>query len=298
MNINLEYYKIFYYVATLGGITAAADHLCISQPAVSQSVKQLEKQLGGQLFQRMPKGVRLTPEGEALFAYVRQGYEAILRGEEQFQRMAELEKGEIRVGASDMTLKYCLLPYLEQFQAKHPKVKVMVTGGSTPETCRALVEGKLDFGVISTPVWEEPGMRTELELRMIREIEDVFVAGSRYTSMKRRTVPYEELEHVPIICMERNTSTRHFIDKYLAEMGVTLRPEFELSSSDMVVQFALRNLGVGCVIRDFAQEYLDSGELFEILFERKMPKRQIAVVTSRQNAMSRAAKALLGLMEK
>ena len=165
------------------------------------------------------------------------------------------------------------------------------------ETCRALMEGQLDFGVISTPIWEEPGMRTELELRMLREIEDVFVAGSKYVSMKRRTVSYEELEDLPVICMDKNTSTRHFIDKYLAEVGVVLRPEFELSSSDMIVQFARRNLGVGCVIRDFVQEHLDSGELFEILFERKMPKRQIAVVTSKHNPMSGAARALMQLME-
>lgn len=298
MNINLEYYKIFYYVAKLGGITAAAEFLCISQPAVSQSIKQLEKQLGGALFVRMHKGVRLTPEGEELFGHVRRGYEDILRGEEQFHRLTELEKGEVRVGASDMVLKSCLLPYLERFQARYPGVKVRVTGGSSPETCQALAEGKLDFGVISTPIWEEPGMRADLELKMLREIEDVFVAGSRYVSMKRRTVSYEELELLPVISAEKNTSTRRFIDKYLAEMGVTLRPDFELSSSDMIVQFARRNLGVGCVIRDFAQEYLDSGELFEILFERKMPKRQIAVVTARQNPMSGAARALLQLMEK
>lgn len=293
MNINLEYYKIFYYVASCGGITAAADKLCISQPAVSQSVKQLEKQIGGALFVRTPKGVRLTPEGRTLFGYVRKGYETILLGEEQFRRMNDLENGEIRIGASDMTLKFYLLPFLERFHERHPGIKVIVTNAPTPETLRRLSEGRIDFGVVSSPVEEQP----DLVMRPVREIEDVFVAGGRYAALKHRTVPYKELEQVPLICLEKDTSTRRHMDRHLARIGVTLKPEFELATSDMIVQFALRNLGIGCVVRDFAKEYLENGELFEILFERKIPKRRMCVVTARRNPISTAAANLLQLME-
>ena len=115
MNIDLEYYKIFYYVGSLGKISLAAQKLCISQPAVSQAVKHLETQLGTKLFIRTPKGVRLTTEGEVLFSYIKQGYEYILLGEKKFKEMLDLELGEIRIGASDMTLKYYLLPFLEKF---------------------------------------------------------------------------------------------------------------------------------------------------------------------------------------
>lgn len=293
LNISLEYYKIFYYVASCGGITAAADKLCISQPAVSQSVKQLEKQIGGNLFVRTPKGVRLTPEGQALFSYVQEGYETILAGEEQFRRMNGLESGEIRIGASDMTLKFYLLPFLEQFHGKHPGIKVAVTNAPTPETVQRLLAGQIDFGVVSSPVEEQP----ELLVRPVREIEDVFVAGGRYASLKHRTVPFQEMEEVPLICLEKNTSTRRYMDNHLARLGVTLRPEFELATSDMIVQFALRNLGVGCVVRDFAREYLEKGELFEILFERKIPKRRMCVVRAQKNPVSTAAMNLLELME-
>ena len=293
MNINLEYYKIFYYVASLGGITAAAGKLCISQPAVSQSIKRLEKQIGGALFLRTPKGVRLTPEGQTLFSYVQKGYEMILLGEEQFQKRNDLENGEIHIGASDMTLKYYLLPYLERFHSIYPGIKVVVTNAPTPDTCRRLEEGKIDFGVVSSPVQE----RSDITLRPVRAIEDVFVAGNRYTSLKHRTVRYQELEKVPLICLEKNTSTRRYMDGLLAEIGVIMEPEFQLATSDMIVQFALRNLGIGCVVRDFAVPYLECGELFEILFERKIPKREMYVVTMKQNPMSTAAHALLKLME-
>ena len=115
MNINLEYYRIFYHVAKAGSFTLAGEELCISQPAVSQAVKLLESSLGNKLFIRVPKGVRLTPEGAVLYSYVQKGYEYILLGEEQFRKMLDLENGEIRIGASDMTLQFYLLPYLEKF---------------------------------------------------------------------------------------------------------------------------------------------------------------------------------------
>jgi len=292
-NINLEYYKIFYYVATLGGITAAADKLCISQPAVSQSVKSLEKQIGGKLFMRGPKGVSLTPEGEALFAYVKKGYEIIEKGEESFRRMNDMESGEVRIGASDMSLKYFLLPYLEQFHTRYPGIKVIVTNAPTPETCTKLSEGKIDFGVVSSPLPE----RTEFDTRYVRDIEDIFIAGGRYASFKHRTVRYEELEDVPVIALERNTSTRRYMDEYLARLGVVLKPEFELATSDMIVQFTLRNLGIGCIVKDFAKEYLEKGEVFELLFEKKLPKRHFCIITDKKNPMSKAADKLLKVIE-
>lgn len=292
MNINLEYYKIFYYVASLGGITAAAGKLCISQPAVSQSIKQLEKQIGGALFLRTPKGVRLTPEGQTLFSYVQKGYEMILLGEEQFQKRNDLENGEIHIGASDMTLKYYLLPYLERFHSIYPGIKVVVTNAPTPDTCRRLEEGKIDFGVVSSPVQE----RSDITLRPVREIEDVFVAGNRYTSLKHRTVRYQELEKVPLICLEKNTSTRRYMDGLLAEIGVIMEPEFELATSDMVVQFAVRNMGIGCVAEDFAREKIGAGELFCLEFEEEMPGRQICVATCLRSPVSPAGRRLLEML--
>ena len=80
MNVNFEYYKVFYHVCAHGSLTAAAQELCISQPAVSQAVRQLEKEAGTKLFFRTSKGVQLTREGELLYHYVKPGVEELLEG--------------------------------------------------------------------------------------------------------------------------------------------------------------------------------------------------------------------------
>lgn len=290
---NLEYFKVFYYTAKLGSVTGAANELSISQPAVSQSLKALERSLGVSLFQRASKGVRLTREGQLLYSYVEKGYEEIAQGVEKVRQMLNLELGEVHIGASDMTLRFYLLPFLEKFHEQHPGIKVSVANAPTPETLRLLRGGKIDFGVVSTPF--EQG--EEFSVEPVREIEDVFVAGRRFISYKNRMMDLQELEGLPMIFLEGNTSTRTYMDTCLSANGVELQPEFELSTSDMIVQFALRNLGIGCVVRDFAAEALETGLLFELRFNKMIPKRQICVVTGRKMSVPVAAGRLLEIME-
>lgn len=293
MNTNLEYYKIFYYVAKYGRFTKAAEKLCITQPAVSQAMKHLEQDLAVSLFYRTQKGMRLTREGEELFAYIKSGYETILQGERKIKEMRDLSCGEIRIGASDMTLRFCLLPYLEKFHQEYPKVKLAVTNGPTPDTICQLLSGNIDFGVVSTPF----SAKEEIDFRAVREIEDVVVAGNRFEALRGKTYCYDILSRLPIICLEENTSSRRFLDEYLEQNGVCVMPEIELATSDMIVQFALRNLGVGIVMKEFARKDLDSGQLFEIQFEQAFPKRKIGIISKKRRPFSSAAEKFLEFLE-
>lgn len=290
---NLEYYKVFYYAAKYGSLTTAAAELSISQPAVSQALKQLENGLGAKLFVRASKGIRLTTEGEVLYEYVKAGYEQIELGEKKLSSMLRLDFGELKIGASDMTLKYFLLPLLEKFHEKFPGIKVTVTNAPTPATLSLLRQRKIDFGVVSTPI----GREQELSILPVKEIEDVFVAGRKFIQYKNHMLDFQELEKLPIISLEGNTSTKSYIDEFLGKNNVKLHPEFELATSDMIVQFALRNLGVGSVVRDFAAEDLESGRLFELRFNKIIPKRQICVVADTKTALSRAAEEFLEVIK-
>ncbi|MBE5851756.1 MAG: LysR family transcriptional regulator [Lachnospiraceae bacterium] len=292
MTTNLEYYKVFYYVAKLGRITDAATKLNISQPAVSQSLKQLEKQLGTMLFARTPKGVKLTQEGEVLFSYVSQGYEQIILGEKKLAEMTNLEAGEIHIGASDMTLRFFLLPYLEKFHEAYPKIKVVVTNAPSPETLEYLENGKIDFGVVSTPF----EIQEHVQVRCVKDIQDTFVCGRKFEELKGKIISFEQLGKLPIISLEGKTSSRAYVDEFLAKENVVLSPEFELATSDMIVQFALRNLGVGMVMKSFADEEIKAGNLFELQFAKPIPQRKFCVVADSRRPVSSAAQGLLDII--
>ena len=289
--MNLEYYRIFCEVARAGSITAAAGRLCISQPAVSQTIRQLEEGLGSPLFVRAQKGVRLTAEGEVLYSFAERGLDQIRAGEEAFRSMIDLEQGEVRIGASDMTLRFYLLPYLERFHRQYPKIKVKVTNGPTPETLRFLREGRIDFGIVSSPF--ESGQFCVLP---VRKAEDCVIAGRQFERCRDRVLPLSELDRLPVICLEQNTSTSAGTDAWLKQNGVVLHPEFELATSDMIVQFVRRNLGVGLIVKDFACEYVESGELFYMRFEQPFPEREFCIAASEKQIMSRAARALLQML--
>lgn len=292
MDINLEYYKIFYYVANYKSITSAAEELAISQPAVSQAVKHLERSLSCALFVRTSKGVRLTKEGEMLFSYVQRGYETILSGEKKLSEMLNLEQGEICVGASDMTLQFYLLPYLEQFHEQYPGIRITVTNAPTPETLKHLGDGRIDFGIVSAPV-KAGG---HISVVPVRKIQDVFVAGKKFDFLRGQLLSYRALMELPVMCLEGNTSTRAYVEAFLKEEEVLLRPEFELATSDMLIQFAVRNLGVASVVEDFAEEYIKSGDLFLLQFEREIPEREFDIVLDERIPMSAAASKLLSFM--
>ncbi len=292
MNISLEYYRIFYYVAKLGAITAAANELFISQPAVSKAVKQLEGELRAALFYRTSRGVTLTPEGEALFSHVARGYESIKLGESKLSELLNLEAGEIKIGASDMTLRYYLLPYLEEFHRAYPKIKVKVTNAPTPVTLSYLEAGKIDFGVVTSPAAYRYGFVTT----PVRQIRDIFVAGSQFNAIRNKPLSPCELSELPIICLEPNTSTREYLNGYMTGHGAAFNPEFELATSDLIVSFAVRSLGIGCVVSDFARDELDHGRLFTLRLDPPIPPREICVIVSDRLAPSPAGKKLLSML--
>ena len=293
MTANLEYYRVFYYVARCSSVTKAAAALSLSQPAVSQSIRQLEKALGSSLFVRSARGISLTAEGKILYEYVEKGYSAFLAGEKRLLQMQNLECGEITIGASDMTLRFFLLPYLERFHEKYTGVRFQITNGPTPATMGLLKEKKIDFGVVSGPLEKQEGVR----LMPVRKIEDIFVAGRNFLEYTRQKQPLSVLEKVPLIMLDQDTSTRRYVQRFLEQRKVFVHPEFELATSDMIVQFVRRNLGVGCVMRDFARDYVESGLLFELRFNKMIPKRQFCVVRNTKMPMAPAAEKLLEVME-
>lgn len=293
MAVNLEHCRTFYYVVKCGSITLAARRLFISQPAVSQAIKRLEQEVGCTLLCRTSKGVVLTAEGEVFYVRVKKAFEEIEQGERELASMLDINSGEIRIGASDMTLRFYLLPYLESFHKQFPNIRISVTNGPTPETLSALSEGIIDFGVVSTPVERQDGIK----LIECTEITDIFVAGKRFEGYKDRTVGLKELEKLPIILLEKNTSTRRSIDAFLSDNKIIVIPEIELATSELIVRFAERDLGVGCVMSGFAQEEIDSGRLFRIRLDKELPKRRVCIAVNSKKKLSASAEKMLELID-
>ncbi len=183
-------------------------------------------------------------------------------------------------------------PYLERFHERYPGVRFHITNGPTPAAMKLLKEGRIDFAVVSGPLLTQDNICTV----PVRGIRDIFVAGPKFAEYARKEQPLSVLEKLPLITLDKDTSTRAYVQRFLEERNVHIQPEFELSTSDMIVQFALRNLGVGCVVKDFAKKELDSGELVELQLKEQLPERQFLVASGAKGGQSLAAAELLKLM--
>ena len=149
-----------------------------------------------------------------------------------------------------------------------------------------LSEGKIDFGLVTTPLSHRKGFQAT----PVRMVQDVFVAGERFRALKGQKIPWSRLRELPVVCLEKNSSTRSYVDEFLLARDAALHPEIELATSDMIVQFALRGLGVACVTREMSLSGLNRGVIRELKMAEQLPARSVSMCTLRGAEPSAAAK--------
>lgn len=292
MDINFELYKVFYYVAKNLSFSDASQELHISQSAVSQSVKLLEEKINCRLFIRNTKQVKLTQEGETLFRHIEQAYNLIRAGERSIEEIHSLQQGEVRIGASDTICKYYLLPYLKKFNRLYPNIRIKVTNRTSPRCIELLKKGSVDVAVVNMPETVEKTMRVD----KVKTIHDVFIAGPNFAHLQRKKISLQELAQYPVLMLEKNTTTRNFIDTFLESKGVKIIPEVELGSVDLLVEMAKIGLGISLVVKEYIEKELSGSEVFMLNLREKIPARKLGVLTNNNIPLSVAAQKFVALL--
>ena len=290
MKTKLDYYRIFYETARFASFSSAAQHLYISQSAISQCIHQLENDLGVQLFIRTRKGASLTKEGSLLFQKIDAAMQAIEQGETLIERLRHLESGVLTIAAGDTITSHFLLPYLEKFHALYPDVSIEMANSYSSHMLQLVKEGKADLAFVNLPSEED----VELCIEPCYEIHDIFVCGNDFDSKDSYT--REEIAALPLILLEKNSSTRHFLDKTFSDCGITLIPQIEIAAHDLLLRFASIHLGVSCVVEEFSKESLDHGAVKKLNLNPPLPPRRIGCAYIKDSPLSLAAKAFLELV--
>ncbi|WP_270812454.1 LysR family transcriptional regulator [Hungatella effluvii] len=291
MDINYELYKVFYHVAATLSFSEASKQLFISQSAVSQSIKVLEKKLNQTLFIRSTKKVQLTPEGEILLKHVEPAINLIQKGENQLLEANTLNGGQLRIGASDTICRYYLIPYLNRFHKAYPNVHIKVTNQTSIECAHLLENGQVDFIITNYP---NSGLSNSQNVRVINEFHDVFVANQEYFPLKGETVSLQKLQTYPILMLDRKSTTSEFLHHMFQREQLDLVPEIELSSNDLLIDLARIGLGIAFV-PDFCIPESDR-DLFIVKLTEKMPARQMIVAYNESLPVSQASKQFMDMM--
>lgn len=271
---NLNLYYIFYITALTGNISNAAKRLYISQPAVSKAIAKLEKNLEVTLFTRSSRGVKLTQEGELLCKQLKEAFSSIEKGEDSIKKSTQLGMGQLSIGVSTTLCKYVLLPMLPEFRKENPYVRLSILCQSTNSTLLALEREELDIGLVG-----EPEKANGCRFYPIRQIQDIFVTTKQYLSQVSMQPDFREgqlsSENVTLLLLDKDNATRQYVEKYFMDQRLTPSSILEISTMDLLIEFAKAGLGVACVIGDFVEKELKEGSLIQFPVSTPIPPRKI-----------------------
>lgn len=291
--VNLELYKVFYTVAKCGSLTKAAEELYISQPAVSQAIKQLEKQLGGPLFNRTHKGMELTDTGgKQIFAHVEQALKLFEQAERKYSELKDTATGIVRVCASDTLLVKYLLPYIKQYHEKYPDVNLILLHCNSAQTIDLLKSKKGDVGFVNLPVDD-----SDINLiSNVMQLHDTFVANEKFSELFDKKIDLKMLQDYPLLMLDLSTATRQAIVSYAHSQSIHLHPEIEFGSLELMAEIAKIGMGIACVPREFVKKELEEGSLKEIKTTPSLPTRAIGVAVPKTDNMTFAVKEFINLV--
>ena len=294
MNINYELYRIFYVVAKVGNITKAANELMISQPAISKSIKNLEEQLGGNLFTRTQKGVSLTKEGEEFYKYIEKAILYIDNAENKFTSLINLEVGKINIGVSSTKLvSEFLIESLYDFHKLYPKIKIEVMVGETHFLINQLRNGLLDALIITSPIEES----SDLKIFKCRDVEVCFISNDENQDLINKETKLKDITDYPLILPVREFNDRDIIEDYASSNGVILTPSLELSSYGLIRDFSVAGFGIGIVPEIAIEDDLKLKRLYKINVVPKIPNCYIAIVNLNKKEVSFGTKKLIDLIK-
>lgn len=286
---------MFYTVAKSGSLTKAAKELYISQPAVSQAVKQLEGQLGVVLFNRTHRGMELSAGGgKQIFESVEAALNLLEGAENRLTDFKTTATGSVRIGATDAIFSHVLSDKIARFNEKYPAVKLELISSTSPDTVEKLKEGKCDVAFINLP-FEDDGVRF---YGTVCHLSDVFVAGEKYAHLKGEEMPLKRLQEFPLLMIEKNTVARRALAAFEENIGVRLLPDTEVANWDFMKKLVVKGMGVGCIPREYCKKEFERGELFELKVSPALPVRGIGVAIEKHSTPTFAVKEFLQMFEK
>lgn len=288
MNINFEYYKIFYYVAKYSNFTKAAHVIGSSQPNVTRAMNCLEGETGCILFIRTNRGIRLTPEGERLYTHVSAAMAQFQAAEDEMSANISLEHGSVSIGASETALNIYLLDQLKSFHMAYPGIRLKIYNHSTPQAVRAVQNGEIDFAIVTTPTTAESPLK---EVHLI-PFQEILVGGKTFTALGSQELSLAELNAYPLICLGRESMTWQFYHSLFLSHGLELAPDTEVATTDQILPLVKSELGLAFVPEPMAREAISRREIVKIKLREEIPERKVCMVYDRQHPLSAAAQRL------
>lgn len=291
--IDFDLYKLFYAVAKCGSLSKAAEELYISQPAATQALQRLEKLLDTTLFNRQRHGMELSAQGgKVIFDDVEQAVKLLYGVEEKLAALKQNATGTLRIGASETIFQYFLSEKIVEFNKLYPQVKIELISEVSPKIIALMKKDECDIGFLNLPVADDEEIVIQ---KSIQFLNDIFIAGESFSELKGKEISVQELHKYPLLLMENNTISREAVNHFGISHGVHFEPAVEVNSWGFMKRLVVNGMGIGCIPREYAQNKLADGSLFEVKVQPAMPVRSVGMALPKKVNMTFALQSFINL---
>lgn len=292
--INLELYRIFYVVAETGNITKASEQLCISQPAVTKQIKNLENQLNTPLFIRTKKGVVLNECGQKIFLNVKQALTLLEETNSMIKEFTNLNTGTIKIGISTTLMRKFLLKYVEIFHNNYPNIVIDIYTDPTKKLITKLKSGMIDLVIGKFP----DNYDKDLNYYELDKTKYIFIANKNYFDLKDSTLNPRELEKYPILLQEYPSNSRISAEKYFEANGVSIEPKMNIASSNLLIDFINMGYGIGYVTELYVKDELKNDNIFKVNVIPQPENISFGIISLKNNVMPNNCKRFIETLKK
>lgn len=273
---NLNLYKFFCAVAEEKNISKASEKLFVSQPAVSFSIRELEKELNQQLFVRKSKGVELTAFGKILYSQIKDCVDKFDKIEQMAFRFSKLDQGILRIGACTSNVNQILMEYLTEFAKKYPNVQIVMERDNDDRLLQRLTENSLDM------IFVDKSDKID-NFKTVKTFDvDYQLLGNK--KFKEKYVEDDvDLKNFPVsdlIVPSVNNGSRTTINKFFANNSIKFEPKYELDSYILLYDFVKKGFGIAFANVDYYKQAIANEEVYVIFPQFKIKARQIVCLTN------------------
>jgi DNA-binding transcriptional LysR family regulator len=289
--MNLHHLRLFAAVVNHGSFTKAAESLHLSQPAISKSLNELERQLNLTLLDRGGRSLKLTDAGQTLYARARELFGVERIAEQELREVRGLKRGVLRVASSTTIATYMLPPFLGRFHLRHPGIRIRASSANTRTVLRLLLESRVDVALVEGPV-----SHPQVEVHPWREDELVVISHPEHQLLSRIDVDVAMLVREQFIVREPGSGTREVSERALALHGARLTNTMRVGGTEAIKQAVAAGLGLAIVSRAAAADQLALGKIAVLSVNRLEMRRTLAQIKLRGRVTTAAARELEQLL--
>jgi DNA-binding transcriptional LysR family regulator len=290
--MTIRQLEVFLAIAHAQSFSRAAEHIHLSQPTLSEHMKELEEELGVPLFIRHSRSVSLTEPGRVFEDYATRVVATLAAGRHAIAELDGLKRGSLVIGASTTPGTYVLPARIAKFREEYPGIAVALRIGNSRAVQERVRDGEVDLAVIGGHVLGPSercvaaGILDELQL----------IVPPNYP-VKDSSLTPARLARERLLIREEGSATRQATERALREAGITFRPTMELDHTETIKRAVMAGLGVAFVSRYAVEDEVRSGRLRVLPVQRMKIRRHFHVIHDQRRPLSASARAFITFLE-